>query len=107
VGLPKDIVANCHGVLLMSVVEVGAVFSGSIGSVILIRKNPIFGMKWSPPCACRLHSAGFGLAIGGAHNDFLIFLLNNDSVRAIASGQEFSFGAQNSHVLGHLGYANP
>lgn len=72
-GLPKDVVANCHGVLLMSVVEVGAVFSGSIGSGILIRKNPIFGMKWSPPCACRLHGAGFGLAIGGAHKGFLIF----------------------------------
>jgi lipid-binding SYLF domain-containing protein len=88
----------------MSVVEVGAVFSGSIGSGILIRKNPIFGMKWSPPCACGLHGASFGLAIGGPHKDFLIFLLDNDSVRAIASGQEFSFGAQNSHVLGYLGH---
>ena len=103
-GLPKDIVANCHGVLLMSVVEVGAIFSGSIGSGILIRKSPIFGMKWSPPCACKLHGAGFGLAIGGAHKDFLTFFLDNDSVRAIASGKEFTFGAQNSHVLGHFGH---
>lgn len=102
-GLPKDIVENCHGVVLMSTVEVGAIFTGTVGSGILLRKKPIAGMKWSPPCALKLHGAGFGLSIGGQHNDFLIFCLDNDSVRAMAVGKEFTFGAQNSHVLGHLG----
>jgi hypothetical protein len=49
-GLPKNIVENCHGVILISVVEVGAIFSGSVGSGIVLAKDPAApGMKWSPP----------------------------------------------------------
>lgn len=102
-GLPRDIVENCHGVILISAVEAGAIFTGSVGSGIILRKDPIAGVKWSPPCACKLSGAGFGLLVGGAHTDFLIFPLDNTTVYAFASGQEFTFGAQNSHVLGKLG----
>lgn len=102
-GLPRDIVENCHGVICISAVEVGAIFTGSVGSGILMRKNPIAGVKWSPPCACKLFGAGFGLLAGAQHTDFLVFCLDNATVYAFASGQEFTFGPQNSHVLGSMG----
>lgn len=102
-GLPRDIVENCHGVILMSAVEVGAIFTGSVGSGIIIRKNPIAGVKWSPPSACKLHGAGFGLLLGAAHSDYLVFCLDDIAVYAFASGQEFTFGPQDAYVLGNMG----
>jgi len=102
-GLPRDIVENCHGVILISAVEVGAIFTGSVGSGIIIRKNPIAGVKWSPPCACKLSGIGFGLLVGGAHTDFLVFCLDDITVYAFASGQEFTFGPQDAYVLGNMG----
>jgi lipid-binding SYLF domain-containing protein len=39
-GIPKVIVENCHGIAIVSVVEVGAIISGTKGSGIIMAKNP-------------------------------------------------------------------
>lgn len=63
-GIPQHVVANCHGVAIVSVVEVGAIFSGSRGAGIIMAKDPaVPGLKWSPPCACSLSGIGFGLLV--------------------------------------------
>ena len=103
-GIPKNVVENCHGVILVSVVEVGAIFSGSVGSGIVMAKDPaVPGMKWSPPCACSLSGLGFGLLLGGAHTDFLIFAMDTPTLNSFVTDTGFVCNAQNTYALGKMG----
>lgn len=103
-GLPKDVVANCHGVIIVSVVEVGAIFSGSKGSGIVLAKNPgAPDLKWSPPCACSLTGVGFGLLLGAAHTDLLIFAMDTPTLNSFVTDKGFVCDGQNTTVLGSMG----
>lgn len=105
-GLPKDVVKNCHGVVLVSVVEVGAIFSGSKGSGIIMAKDPaVPGLKWSPPCACTLSGVGFGLLLGAAHTDLLIFIMDTPTLNTFVTDEGFVCNGQNTYVLGNMGRA--
>ena len=103
-GIPPDVVKNCHGVILVSVVEVGAIFSGSKGSGIIMAKDPaVPGLKWSPPCACTLSGIGFGLLLGAAHTDFLIFAMDTPTLHSFTADKGYVCNAQETHVLGKMG----
>lgn len=101
-GISKKIVENCYGVAILSVVEVGAVFSGSVGSGIVLSHDPVAG-TWSPPCACALEGIGFGLLMGGSHTDFITFVMDPSTMAAFMSERGHRFARQATAALGHFG----
>jgi len=102
-GIPKDVVKNCHGVIIVSVVEAGAIFSGSVGSGIVMAKNPALpGLQWSPPCACSLSGLGFGLLLGAAHTDFIIFAMDMLTLHSFVADTGFVCNAQNTFALANI-----
>jgi SH3 domain-containing YSC84-like protein 1 len=53
------------GIAIINVVEAGFVFSGNVGTGIVIARDGGEGSnKWSPPSAIGLTGIGFGLMIG-------------------------------------------
>ena len=67
----------------MSIVDAGFIFSGAIGTGILIGKLP--DGSWSNPVACGMTGVGFGLLLGIQTKELIMFLPDNASVQAFFS----------------------
>ena len=82
-GVPKDLFMECAGIAIMSVVDAGIVFSGSVGTGILIAHHT--DGSWSAPVACGLTGVGFGLLLGMAAKELIIFLPDKASIATFLS----------------------
>mmetsp|Transcript_12042 Transcript_12042/g.33310 ORF Transcript_12042/g.33310 Transcript_12042/m.33310 type:complete len:265 (-) Transcript_12042:162-956(-) len=99
VGIPQGYFQNCAGICILSVVEVGFVFSGSVGSGLLLGKSDTG--EWSSPVACSLSSASVGLTLGKAQKDFIVFLSEQAAVDTFFSEQSLKLGGKSNLTLGH------
>jgi SH3 domain-containing YSC84-like protein 1 len=52
------------GIAIINVVEAGFVFSGNVGTGIIIARDGDGSNKWSPPSAIGLTGVGFGIMMG-------------------------------------------
>ncbi len=91
--VPKKLFTACVGVVLISVVEVGFILSGSIGTgIILKRRNDSSSSssgttdnnEWSYPVACGLGGLGWGFLAGGSVKDIIVFIFDEDTLRTMA-----------------------
>jgi lipid-binding SYLF domain-containing protein len=64
------------GICFLSTIEAGFVFSGNIGTGIVMAWNSENG-SWSPPSAIGLSGIGWGLLLG-ASVKHLVYLINDD-----------------------------
>jgi len=81
--IPKKLFTASVAVVLISVVEVGFMVSGSIGTGIIMKRNSTTG-KWSHPVACGLTGLGWGFLVGGSLKDLIVFIFDNDTLNAMA-----------------------
>lgn len=68
-GLPKNLFEECLGIVMISIVEVGFIFSGNVGTGIVLLKNNDGTFNQSSPCAVGLTGVGFGLLAGASVKD--------------------------------------
>ena len=80
-GIPRAFFKSCVGVVLISVVEVGFVFSGNVGTGILLKKRS--DDSWSAPVACGMTGVGWGLLVGGSVKDIMVFIFDEDTLNKI------------------------
>jgi lipid-binding SYLF domain-containing protein len=97
-GLPKQLFDECLGVVLISIVEVGFIWSGNVGAGIILKKKP--DGSWSPPCACGLTGVGFGLLAGASVKDVIAFLMDEETVKSVTTDNGLKLGAQLELTLG-------
>jgi lipid-binding SYLF domain-containing protein len=100
-GVPKDLFQKCVGIAIISVVEVGFIFSGNVGTGILLKK-----MKddtWSPPCALGLGGVGWGFLIGGAIKEIMIFIFDDNTMEGMCGDAGVRLGGQLNLTLGPFG----
>eukprot|EP00879_Flechtneria_rotunda_P009791 GHRR01010241.1.p1 GENE.GHRR01010241.1~~GHRR01010241.1.p1 ORF type:complete len:565 (+),score=243.91 GHRR01010241.1:902-2596(+) len=100
-GLPATLLAGACGVALLSVVRLGAGWSCTAGTGVVISRER--SGSWSAPCAAACYGLGWGLQIGGQLTDVLLVLRTEEAVRAFASGQTIGFGGTAGVSLGPLG----
>ena len=55
-------IKNCKGIILLSVVEAGFIFSGNVGTGVIIANK--YDGTWSPPSALGLGGIGWGFMVG-------------------------------------------
>lgn len=72
-GLPKNLFEECLGIVLISIVEVGFIFSGNVGAGVVLLKNADGSFNESPPCAVGLTGMGFGILAGASVKDVVRF----------------------------------
>lgn len=102
-GIPRTFFEASVGLVLVSVVEAGFMFSGTVGTGIILKKQG--RGTWSPPSACGLTGVGWGLLIGASVKDFMIFIMEDEAMDAIAKNSGLKLGTQSEITLGPLGRA--
>jgi lipid-binding SYLF domain-containing protein len=105
--IPKKLFTACVGVVLISVVEVGFFFSGSVGTGIILKRNTnaVAGSnEWSYPVACGLGGMGWGLLIGGSVKDLIVFIFDDETLKTMAYDKVgLKLGGQLEATFGNVG----
>ena len=87
-------IKNCKSIILLSVVESGFIFSGNVGTGIIIAHKD--DGTWSPPSALGLGGVGCGLVVGAEIEDIVICVMwwDNTTMEALAGDRQIKFGGQ-------------
>jgi lipid-binding SYLF domain-containing protein len=105
--IPKKLFKACVGVVLISVVEVGFFFSGSVGTGIILKRNtnaPPGTNEWSYPVACGFGGIGWGLLVGGSVKDLIVFIFDEETLKTMAYDKVgVKVGGQLEATLGTMG----
>ena len=72
-GIPRGMIKNCKGIILLSVVEAGFIFSGNVGTGVIIANK--YDGTWSPPSALGLGGIGWGFMVGAEVKVSVIIIL--------------------------------
>lgn len=99
-SIPSEILRNAQGLAILSVIKGGFIFSGRIGSGIVIARTE---KGWSAPSAIGVGGAGFGFQIGGEITDFVMVLNTQAAVDAFAIGESVTLGGNVSVAAGPIG----
>uniref|UniRef100_A0A6U6CC08 Ysc84 actin-binding domain-containing protein n=1 Tax=Odontella aurita TaxID=265563 RepID=A0A6U6CC08_9STRA len=99
-GVPRDLFAQCAGIVLISVVEVGFIFSGNVGTGVIVARNE--DGTWSAPSACGLGGIGFGLLFGAEAKDILI-IIDDYNLNTFAAGGQIKLGGEMGLTIGPIG----
>eukprot|EP00545_Synedropsis_sp_CCMP1620_P003409 CAMPEP_0119014734 /NCGR_PEP_ID=MMETSP1176-20130426/10321_1 /TAXON_ID=265551 /ORGANISM="Synedropsis recta cf, Strain CCMP1620" /LENGTH=268 /DNA_ID=CAMNT_0006967971 /DNA_START=67 /DNA_END=873 /DNA_ORIENTATION=+ len=106
-GIPKKMFEDAIGVVISSSVNFGFIFSGTIGSGIVIRKTD---NGWgSPPCAVGMSGVGFGLLFGASVRNIIVFIYDEETMEAMSTkhGGEISSNVELTvGPFGRTGKAN-
>lgn len=106
-GVPRDLFKACRGIVLISVVEAGFIFSGNVGTGVIMAKRKAGTAEgegcWSSPSAIGLAGVGFGALVGGEIKDFIIFIMDDGTMDSFTGEAQLKMGVQLSLTLGPLG----
>ncbi|KAJ3168294.1 hypothetical protein HDU88_001734 [Geranomyces variabilis] len=99
--IPPKVIANAKGIAVITIIKAGFLWSGRLGSGIVVAKLP--DGRWSAPSAIAAGGAGFGAQIGAQLTD-CVFILNNDAaVKAFSHGGNVTFGGSMAVAAGPKG----
>mmetsp|Transcript_10248 Transcript_10248/g.20586 ORF Transcript_10248/g.20586 Transcript_10248/m.20586 type:complete len:265 (+) Transcript_10248:89-883(+) len=100
-GIPRGMIKNCKGVILLSMAEAGFIFSGTVGSGVIIAHNE--DNSWSPPSALSVGGIGWGLVAGKEVKDVIICVMERGNVDTLSAETQVKIGGQLSATLGPVG----
>lgn len=92
----------CHGLVLLSAVEASFLFSGQVGTGLLLRHDKN-NESWSPPCAIQLTGVGAGIQAGVEKKDILLFLTEKSMVKTLSGEFQLRIGSQVTLTVGTEG----
>lgn len=78
-GLPHPIFKRCAAVVLISIVEAGFIFSGNVGSGVIMVHNA--DGSWSAPSGVGMRGVGFGFVIGHVVKDIVMVISDGDLIK--------------------------
>jgi lipid-binding SYLF domain-containing protein len=82
-------------------VEAGFIFSGNVGSGILLKNND--DGSWSAPAAIGLGGVGWGWIAGAAMKDIIVFIFDKNSLEGMCRETGVRLGGQLNVTLGPAG----
>ncbi|KAL7524502.1 hypothetical protein ACHAWF_000978 [Thalassiosira exigua] len=100
-GIPRGMIENCKGIILLSVVEAGFIFSGNVGTGVVIAHK--YDGTWSPPSAIGLGGIGFGFIAGADVKDVVMCVMDNTTLDTLSVDHQVKIGTQVSATLGPVG----
>ncbi len=77
-SIPSSVLAGACGLVIMSLVKVGAGWSATFGTGVVVSRNS--AGQWSAPCAVAAAGVGWGFQIGGELTDLLLVLRTPEAV---------------------------
>ncbi|SNX82492.1 related to YSC84 - protein involved in the organization of the actin cytoskeleton [Melanopsichium pennsylvanicum] len=100
-SIPKAVLQNAKGLAVFSVIKAGFVWSGKIGSGVVIARLP--DGSWSAPSCIGTGAVGFGLQIGADLTEFVIVMNSEEAVKAFAHAGNLTIGGSLSAAAGPIG----
>jgi lipid-binding SYLF domain-containing protein len=100
-SIPLDLLHQAKGLCFLTVIKIGCVVSGRVGTGLVIARRP--DGSWSPPSAVGTIGVGYGVQIGGDITSYLIVLNTERAVQAISSRGSVNLGAELGVAVGPLG----
>lgn len=98
-GIPKGYFETCAGICIMSTIQAGFIFSGSVGTGIFMKRH--LDNTWSNPVAVGITGVGFGFLLGANLKDVVLFLPDDASVQTLFTrGVELSAQSNVTAVIG-------
>ncbi len=91
-GIPRGIIKGCKGIILLSVVEAGFIFSGNVGTGVVIAHKD--DGTWSPPSALGLGGIGWGFMVGAEVKDLVICVMDDETLQALTGQHQLKVGGQ-------------
>lgn len=99
--IPKELLDIAKGVVFLTVVKAGFMFTGRYGTGIVVAK--LDDGTWSAPSAVVLTGLGWGLQIGAELTDVMLILSTDAAVNAFKSRAQISVGAELGVSVGPIG----
>ena len=99
--IPKEMLELARGVVFLTVVKAGFMFSGRYGTGCVVAK--LDDGTWSAPSAITISGMGWGLQIGAELTDVLLILSTDLAVQTFKSRGQFSIGAELGVSAGPFG----
>lgn len=100
-SIPKAVLQRAKGLAIFTVLKAGFVWSGKVGSGIVIAR--LEDGSWSAPSCIATGGVGFGLQVGADYSEFVVVLNSADAVKAFAQGGNVTIGGQLSGSVGPIG----
>jgi lipid-binding SYLF domain-containing protein len=100
-GVHRGLFEKAKGIVLISSIEAGFIFSGNLGTGILMAKDK--AGKWSPPSALGLTGVGWGFIVGASTKDLMVFLFDEQTIDAMAGEIGLKVGGQAELTVGPWG----
>ena len=100
-GIPREVMAKAHAVLVFPGVVKGAfLIGGTSGDGVATAHRP--DGSWSPPAIIRMSGGSLGLQIGAEVTDVVLLIMSNKGLQGLLSS-EFTIGADMSAAAGPSG----
>jgi lipid-binding SYLF domain-containing protein len=99
--IPAEVIQNAKGLAVFTVVKAGFVWSGRVGSGLVIAR--LEDGSWSAPSSINIGGVGFGMQVGADVTDFVIILNTPDAVKAFSHGENLTLGGNLSVSAGPVG----
>lgn len=99
--IPKELLDMAKGVVFLTVVKAGFMFSGRYGTGIVLAK--LDDGSWSAPSAVTLSGLGWGLQVGAELTDVMLILSTEYAVKTFKSRAQISIGAELGVSVGPIG----
>lgn len=99
--IPKELLDIAKGVVFLTVVKAGFMFTGRYGTGLVVAK--LDDGSWSAPSAVVLTGLGWGLQIGAELTDVMLILSTDAAVNTFKSRAQISVGAELGVSVGPIG----
>lgn len=99
--IPASVLQNAKGLVVLTVLKAGFLFSGRAGSGVIVARLPDGG--WSAPSAVVTAGAGVGGQIGAELTDFVFILNTRAAVESFSRAGSITLGGNISLAAGPLG----
>jgi len=99
--IPESTIQNCKGLVFLSVIKGGYIWSGRIGSGLVITR--LEDGRWSAPSAISCLGVGYGAQCGLEFTDVVMILRDENAVNAFMQLGNVTIGANVGLALGPWG----
>ncbi|ETV82494.1 hypothetical protein, variant 2 [Aphanomyces astaci] len=100
-SIPLPLLTNAQGIAFLTVLKVGFVVTGRLGTGLVLSKLP--DGSWSAPSAIATAGIGWGAQIGGEVTDFVIILNTRGAVDTFCAQGQVNLGAELGVAAGPVG----
>jgi lipid-binding SYLF domain-containing protein len=114
--IPKQILKDAKGIVILTIVKTGLIINGSVGTGIILIKQVSQsqdnqsqdnvsqeGQRWSGPSAVGMCGLSIGLQLGLEKVDVIIVLNTDDAVQQFMKSNQVTLGGEASISVGPVG----